>query len=77
MSNKVLKINPKDNVIVALQDLKSGENIEFEGNSYILPSNSMLSPLFKSCKATITLSFGLIFKTFLLIKSILFTTFCF
>ena len=36
MSKKVLKINPKDNVIVALQDLKSGENIEFEANSYIL-----------------------------------------
>ncbi len=34
--NKVLKVHPSDNVIVALQDLKKGENIVFEGETYIL-----------------------------------------
>ncbi len=36
MSNKVLKINKKDNVIVALQDLAKGDSIAFEGSTYIL-----------------------------------------
>ena len=36
MSNKVLKINKKDNVIVALQDLAKSDSIAFEGETYIL-----------------------------------------
>lgn len=34
--NKVLKLHPNDNVIVALQNLKAGEVIEFEGASYVI-----------------------------------------
>lgn len=33
---RVLKINPTDNVLVALQNLKQGENIVFEGEEYTL-----------------------------------------
>ncbi|WP_104383551.1 UxaA family hydrolase [Sphingobacterium sp. HMA12] len=36
MKNNVLKIHPKDNVLVALQDLKKGDAISFEGTNYIL-----------------------------------------
>ena len=36
MNHKTLQIHPKDNVLVALQDLKSGENISFSGNDLIL-----------------------------------------
>ena len=36
MGNKVLKINPKDNVIVALQDLAKGEAVKYDGETYIL-----------------------------------------
>lgn len=36
MANRILKIHPKDNVLVALQDLKKGEQIEFEGMIYTL-----------------------------------------
>ena len=31
MSEKVLKVHPSDNVIVALQDLPKGENVRFNG----------------------------------------------
>ncbi|MCJ7932905.1 MAG: altronate dehydratase family protein [Chryseobacterium sp.] len=34
MKNKVLKINQKDNVLVALQDIKDGEEVLFEGQKY-------------------------------------------
>ncbi len=34
MKNIVLKVHPKDNVIVALRNLEAGELIEFEGQSY-------------------------------------------
>ena len=34
MAAKVLKINPKDNVLVALTDLAAGEIISFEGKEY-------------------------------------------
>jgi altronate hydrolase len=37
MLHKVLKVNPSDNVIVALRDLPAGEVVEFEGESYLLP----------------------------------------
>jgi altronate hydrolase len=36
MSNKILKIHPKDNVIVALQDLGKGEQLVFENETYIM-----------------------------------------
>lgn len=36
MSNKTLKVHPKDNVIVALQDLAKGETVTYEGESYTL-----------------------------------------
>lgn len=34
MGNKILKVHPDDNVIVALQDLKAGEKLMLEGRSY-------------------------------------------
>jgi len=37
--NKVLKVHPSDDVIVALADLKAGESISFEGESYVLKNN--------------------------------------
>jgi altronate hydrolase len=36
MGNKVLKVNPKDNVIVALQDLAKDEAVHYNGETYIL-----------------------------------------
>ncbi len=39
MKNKVLKIHPNDNVIVALSDLQQGETITLEGLEYILTEN--------------------------------------
>ncbi|HEX6847008.1 MAG TPA: altronate dehydratase family protein [Chitinophagaceae bacterium] len=39
MKHRVLKVNPKDNVIVALADLTKGETISFEGEEYILQDN--------------------------------------
>lgn len=36
MGNKVLKVNPKDNVIVALQNLGKGETVEYNGESFTL-----------------------------------------
>ena len=36
MDNRVLKIHPDDNVLVALQDLKAGERIVHEGVTYVL-----------------------------------------
>jgi altronate hydrolase len=35
--HKVLKLHPKDNVIVALQNLAANEVIDFQGSSYSLP----------------------------------------
>jgi altronate hydrolase len=39
MSTRVLKIHPADNVLVALTDLKTGENISFNGSSTTLREN--------------------------------------
>ena len=39
MKHKVLKVNPKDNVIVALTNLLKGEKISFEGDEYVLQEN--------------------------------------
>jgi len=36
MKNKVLKIHPKDNVLIALADLKAGEVINYQGETYTL-----------------------------------------
>lgn len=36
MKHKVLKVHPKDNVIVALTNLSKGETISFEGADYLL-----------------------------------------
>jgi altronate hydrolase len=36
MKQRVLKVHPKDNVLVALTDLKKGEVIEYDGASYAL-----------------------------------------
>ncbi|HRO69515.1 MAG TPA: UxaA family hydrolase, partial [Chitinophagaceae bacterium] len=36
MKQRVLKIHPKDNVLVALQNLVKGETIQYEGEAYIL-----------------------------------------
>jgi len=36
MKQQVLKVNPKDNVLVALTDLKKGQAIEFGGETFIL-----------------------------------------
>jgi altronate hydrolase len=36
MMQKVLRIHPEDNVLVALKDLKKGEVIEFDGRQYTL-----------------------------------------
>jgi altronate hydrolase len=36
MQKKVLKVNPKDNVIVALQDLPAGESVHLDGADYTI-----------------------------------------
>lgn len=38
MNRKVLKVHPGDNVIVALTDLKAGEEVTFEGKVFVLKS---------------------------------------
>lgn len=39
MKRKVLKVHPGDNVIVALTDLKAGEEVVFEGKVFVLRSD--------------------------------------
>ena len=39
MAGKVLKLDSRDNVLIALADLKQGEQVEFSGQSYALVSN--------------------------------------
>jgi altronate hydrolase len=39
MQRKILKLDSKDNALIALTDLKQGEQIEFEGKRYGLVSN--------------------------------------
>lgn len=39
MKKRVLKVNTEDNIIVALTDLKAGEQIEFEGKTFTLKDN--------------------------------------
>lgn len=39
MSNKILKIHPVDNVLVALADLKAGEKVVYDGHSLVLAND--------------------------------------
>ena len=39
MKYRVLKVHPNDNVLVALQDLRSRETIDYKGESYLLKEN--------------------------------------
>ena len=39
MKHKVLKVHPKDNVVVALTNLSKGEIISFNGKEYTLQDN--------------------------------------
>ena len=39
MKQRVLKVHPKDNVLVALQNLTKGEHIVYNGEEYILQEN--------------------------------------
>src|SRR5271154_295797 len=39
MPNKVLKLNPQDNVLIALSDLRQGEQVVFDSQSYSLESD--------------------------------------
>ena len=39
MKHSVLKIHPKDNVLVALQDLRKGQDIDFNGSKYTLKTD--------------------------------------
>jgi altronate hydrolase len=36
MKQRIIKVHPADNVLVALVDLKAGENVEYKGDSYTL-----------------------------------------
>jgi hypothetical protein len=45
MPNKVLKLDPKDNVLIALADLQRGEPIRFDSQSYILESAVPMLPI--------------------------------
>lgn len=39
MKQQVLKVNPQDNVLVALTDLKAGETVTYQGIDYVLVDN--------------------------------------
>jgi altronate hydrolase len=39
MHRKVLQLDPRDNVLIALADLKQGDSVQFNGSSYQLVSN--------------------------------------
>src|ERR1700709_2734395 len=39
MQSRVLKLDPRDNALVALTDLKQGEAIDFEGQKFELVTN--------------------------------------
>src|SRR5258708_21887021 len=36
MHGRVLQLDPRDNVLIALTDLKKGEQISFDGRTYVL-----------------------------------------
>ena len=39
MVDRILQLDSRDNVLIALTDLNQGEQIEFSGKNYILVSN--------------------------------------
>ena len=39
MQNRILKLDSRDNTLIALADLKQGEQVQFEGKDYTLVSN--------------------------------------
>jgi altronate hydrolase len=39
MHRTVLQLDSRDNVLIALTDLKAGERVEFSGQSYVLSTN--------------------------------------
>lgn len=39
MKHKILKVHPKDNVLIALQNLKKGETVEYNGSTYTLQND--------------------------------------
>jgi altronate hydrolase len=39
MGNAVLKLDPKDNVLIALKDLRQGERTDFSGQTYVLATD--------------------------------------
>jgi altronate hydrolase len=39
MHLNILQLDPRDNVLIALTDLKAGDRIEFAGRTYLLPKN--------------------------------------
>jgi altronate hydrolase len=39
MQNKILQLDSRDNVLIALTDLKKGDQIDFAGHNYVLSSN--------------------------------------
>src|ERR1041385_3037532 len=39
MQNAVVKLDPRDNVLIALRDLRKDEEITFDGQRYLLPSD--------------------------------------
>ena len=39
MNHKVTKVHPADNVLVALNDLKEGEGVEYNGEAYVIIGN--------------------------------------
>ena len=39
MNNRVLQLDPRDNVLIALSNLSKGETITFDGESYVLGSD--------------------------------------
>ena len=41
MAARLIIINPRDNVAIALSDLKKGEPIDVPGNGTILPANDI------------------------------------
>jgi len=54
MPSNVLQLDPRDNILIALRDLKAGENIVFKGHSYSLTKNVPAKHKF----ATLNLSIG-------------------
>jgi altronate hydrolase len=39
MSSNILQLDPRDNVLIALHTLRSGDHVEFDGRTYTLPAD--------------------------------------